>query len=85
MKMECARVVYSAHMLDAETAKILGLVTFDGVCAQAFKRAVIVPAPVNARTVRVAIEDDLRNALPFSMRAIENIDFVCRFIEGLDE
>lgn len=83
-EMESARVVFFGRMLDSETVKVVGTVQFENMTAMPFKKAVIVPAPVNAKTVNVAIKDELRDFIEMSMFKVKSFEFVGS-IEGMDE
>lgn len=84
-EMESAYVVYFGRMLDAETVKVVGTVQFEKMNAIPFKRAVIVPAPfINAKTVNVAIKDELRDFIEKSLFKSKSMEFVGS-VEGMDE
>lgn len=81
-EMENARVIYFARMIDEETVKVCGTVQFDNMSMIAFKRAVIVPAPINSRTINVAIKDELRNCIERNLFKAKSIEFTGH-IEGM--
>lgn len=83
-EMENARVVYFGRMLDSETVKVVGTVQFESMTAMPFKKAVIVPAPINAKTVNVAIKDELRDFIEKVMFKAKSVEFVGS-VEGMTE
>lgn len=83
-EMESAYVVYFGRMLDSETVKVVGAVQFENMNAIPFKRAVIVPAPINAKTVNATIKDELRDFIEMYIFKAKSFEFIGS-VEGMDE
>lgn len=84
-EMESAYVVYFGRMLDSETVKVVGAVQFENMNAIPFKRAVIVSAPfINAKTVNVAIKDELRDFIEMNILKAKSFEFIGS-VEGMTE